>query len=155
MEKIIFGIMVEWPLFYRLRYDIYKKHLLGAPFGTCMANIWNRPDVSVKFDLGTVFGRVRGGVTISKLSIFQNFPNWCSRQEGHEISKFSQIQNSTHYPREGVEGYRKLSKPQLNNTLTSTAVGFDMNMNTTTTTTQPPPPHPGTLLQIKKDNWLV
>ena len=37
---------------------------------------WYSPHVSVWYDLDTVLARVRGGLTISKKSIFQFFPNF-------------------------------------------------------------------------------
>ena len=68
----------------------YRQHLVH----TLLIYDLNSPNVSVRYDLGTVFARVRGGATFSNLSTFQIFP------------KFSLIfsppnQNSLNYPKGG------------------------------------------------------
>ena len=40
--------------------------------------------VSVRYDLGTVLARVKGGATISKMSTFQIFPNFGRGGGGHQ-----------------------------------------------------------------------
>ena len=46
------------------------------------------PDVSVRYDLGTVFARVRGGATFSNLSAFQIFPKFGPRGGQSNINVF-------------------------------------------------------------------
>ena len=56
------------------------------------------PNVSVRYDLATVFARVRWGAMILKLSATQIFPN-VDLRGGHQISAFSQTKKCPHYPR--------------------------------------------------------
>ena len=52
----------------------------------------NSFDASVRYDFGPVFSKVRRGATISKFSTTLGLRGVC------QISVFSQIQNSPHYP---------------------------------------------------------
>ena len=68
------------------------------------------PILSVRYDLGTVLARVRGGGTISKMSTCQIFHNFGQGGEGHQKSVFSpQIQVSPNYPGGGQENYELFS----------------------------------------------
>ena len=65
-----------------------------------LANIWpiyeqNGPNVSVRYDLGTVLARVKGGATVIKTSTFQIFPNFGRGGGSSNLNFFPNSKQST------------------------------------------------------------